>query len=232
MNTHHIITSTTQALCAGLLTVAVLMASFFVIEPTVGQAVDSNPFTIKTTITDEISFLTQPANVTATSAINGITGGTANGSTTAVVRTNSFTGYEMFITFANNATDNAMLGDVSDNQSIRDYPASGGEPTFLFSTASTSAVFGYTVSAADDTDLDQSFLDDGSSCNDLGGSYTLDRCWMEPMTSSFQIIDRTSAAATGATTTIHFRVHVPNNPSPSLVADIYTATATLTALNQ
>ena len=232
MNTQHLVTSTTYALVAAVLTVAVSMASFFLIEPTVGQAVDSTPFTIKTTITDEISFLTQPTNVTATSSINGITGGTANGSTTAVVRTNSFTGYEMFIAFANNAPDNAMLGDVSDNQSIRDYPASGGEPTFLFSTASTSAVFGYTVSAADDTDLDQSFLDDGSSCNDLGGSYTADRCWMEPSVSSFQIIDRTSAAATGATTTIHFRVYVPNNPSPALVADIYTATATLTALNQ
>ncbi len=232
MNTQHIINATTHAFVAAVLTVTVLAASFFMIEPTVGQAVDSNPFTIKTTITDEISFLTQPANVTATSSINGITGGTANGSTTAVVRTNSFTGYEMFISFANNGTPNAMLGDVSGNQSIRDYPATAGEPTFLFSTASTSAVFGYTVSAADDTDLDPSFLDDGGSCNDIGGSYTADRCWMEPATTTFQIIDRTSAAASGATTTIHFRIHVPNNPSPSLVADVYTATATLTALNQ
>jgi hypothetical protein len=235
MNTHTFINTTVHAVLAGVLSVVVVTASFFVLEPRVGQAVDGTPFTVKTTITDEISFLVQAANVTATGSINGITGGTANGSTTAVVRTNSFTGYEMFIAFTNNGTPNAMLGDDSDSQSIRDYPAVGGEPTFLFSTASTSAVFGYTVGATEESDLDPSFLDDGADCNvtiGLGGAYTADRCWMEPQVTSFQIIDRTSSAPSGATTTLAFRIHVPNNPTPSLVADVYTATATLTALNQ
>jgi hypothetical protein len=129
-----------------------------------------------------------------------------------------------------------MLGDVTDSESIRDYgTAVASVPDFLFSTASTSAVFAYTVSAVDDTDLAQAFLDDGGDCNipiGSGGAYTADRCWMEPRISSFEIIDRTTAAPTGATSTIHFRIHVPNNPSPGLVADTYTATATLTALTQ
>ncbi len=233
MNTQQYLHASLQALIAGVLVVAVMMVSYFIIEPQVGQAqATSGPFTIKTVITGEISFLVNAANVQATTSINGITGGTANGSTTAVVQTNSSTGYEMSIAFANNSTPNAMLGDTSASQAIRDYPATGGEPTFLFSTASTAAVFGYTVSAAIDTDLDQSFLDDGADCNQVGGSYTADRCWMEPMTSNFQIIDRTSAATTGATTTVHFRIHVPNNPSPAVVSDTYTATATLTATNQ
>lgn len=233
MNTQHYLHASTQAFVASVLAVTVLMMSYFIIEPQVGQAqATSGPFTIKTTITGEISFLVNAANVIATTSINGITGGTANGSTTAVVQTNSSTGYEMSIAFANNTTPNAMRGDSSLSESIRDYPATGGEPTFLFSTASTAAVFGYTVSAALDTDLDPSFLDDGSSCNQVAGDYTADRCWMEPSTSNFQIIDRTSAATTGATTTVHFRIYVPNNPSPAVVTDTYTATATLTATNQ
>jgi hypothetical protein len=187
-------------------------------------------------ITDEISFLVQPANVQATSSINGITGGTANGSTTVSVRTNSNTGYYMTIAFVDNGTPNAMEGDVSGSQSIHDYLTSSSTvPDYLFSTASTSAVFAYTVSALDDTDIAQAFLDNGADCNipiGSGGAYTADRCWMEPRTSSFEIIDRTSAAASGATSTVHFRIHVPNNPNPALVADTYTATATLTALNQ
>ncbi len=233
MNTRHYFTATKQAFLAAALAVVLLATSFFLVEPSVGQALVGTPFTIKQTITDEISFLLQATNVVASGTINGLTGGTANGTSTVVVKTNSFGGYNMTIAFTNNGTPNAMLGDVFASQSIHDYPAAGGIPTYNFSTASSAAVFAYTVGATDNTDIAQAFLDDGgSNCNELAGSYTADKCWMEPQTSSYQIIDRTSAAPTGATSTIAFRIHVPNNPSPGLVADTYTATATLTALNQ
>lgn len=232
MNTQHIINSTTQAIIVATVAVVVLAGSFFLIEPQVGQSATSGPFTIKQTIGDEISFLVDATNVVASGTINGLTGGTANGSTTVSVRTNSNTGYYMTIAFANNGTDNAMLGDASLSQSIHDLPASSTEPNYIFPTASTSAVFGYTVNATDETDIDQAFLDNGAACNQVAGSYTADRCWMEPQVSAYQIIDRTSAAATGATSTISFRIYVPSSPSPALVADTYTATATLTALNQ
>jgi hypothetical protein len=231
MSTRYFIQSVWQAIIASLLAVVLIALSFFMTEPTVGQAVTSGPFTIKTTITDEISFLVNAANVVATGSINGITGGTANGSTTAVVRTNSSNGYNMTLAFFDNGSGHAMQGDVSDSDSIRDYAAVGGQPTFLFSTASTSAVFGYTVSADDTSDVDPSFLNNGAACN-VGSTHTSDRCWMEPSTTGFTIINRASEATTGATSTISFRIHVPSNPSPGLVADVYTATATLTALNQ
>lgn len=231
MNTTHYTNAAKQALIAAFVILTLLASSFFLIEPTVGQAVTSGPFTIKTTITDEISFLVGAANVVATGSINGLTGGTANGSTTAVVRTNSSTGYNMSIAFADNLSGQAMLGDISGSDAIRDYAAVGGQPTFLFSTASTSAVFGYTVSATDPSDVDPSFLNNGSVCNS-GSTLTADRCWMEPMTTGFTIINRASDATSGATSTVSFRIHVPNNPNPGLVADVYTATATLTALNQ
>lgn len=231
MNTQFYLRSTYQALAGALLLLMVLASSFFLLEPKVGQAVVGTPFTIKQTITDEISFLVQAANVVATGTIAGLTGGTSNGTTTAVVRTNSAGGYTMSIAYTNNGTANAMLGDVSLSDSIRDYPASSSEPSFGFYTASTSSVFGYTVTASNPSDVDQSFKHTGTTCNS-GSSHAQNNCWMEPRTTGFDIINRNSPASDGATTTILFRVHVPNNPSPSLVEDVYTATATLTALNQ
>ncbi len=232
MNTQKFIIASTESLLAAFLTVAIIAIGFFVVEPQVGQAVTSGPFTIKTTITEEISFLVGAANVTAAGSINGITGGTATGSTTVVVRTNSSAGYYMTLAFFNNGTSEAMRGDSSLSTSIHDYPSTVGEPTYTFSTASTSSVFGYTVSANDTADIDPSFLHDGSACNTgSNANATSTYCWMEPTVAGFRIIDRGTSATGGATSTIHFRVYVPNNPNPGLVADVYTATATLTALN-
>ena len=231
--------SFTQSLIAAVVIVAVLMAGYFFVEPQVGRAQDtSGPFTINQQIIGETSFIVDAVNTTLSGSLNGITGGTANGSTTVVVQTNSPTGYVMDIAFFNNGTPETMRGRVSGSSAIRDYIASSTgsttnpyEPTFLFSTASTAAVFAYTVSAADSSDLDQSFLNNGTTCNS-GAGYTVDRCWMTPATTTFKIIDRDTDAVTGATSTLHFRVHVPNNPSPGVVADTYTATATLTVAPQ
>ena len=239
MNTKFYLSSITQALLATTLIVAVAMAGYFFAEPSVGRAQDtSGPFTINQVIIGETSFIVDAQNTTLSGSLNGITGGTANGSTTVVVQTNSPTGYVMDIQFFNNGTPETMRGRVTGSSGIRDYVASSTgsttnpfEPSFLFSTASTAAVFGYTVSAADSSDLDQSFLNNGTACNS-GAGYTADRCWMTPATTTFKIIDRDTDAVSGATSTLHFRVYVPNNPSPGLVADTYTATATLTVAPQ
>ena len=211
------------------LIITLLGAMFFVVEPRVGRAITSGPFTIKQTITDEISFTTHAANVTMVGDLQGITGGTANGTTTVVVKTNNVTGYLMSIAFASNNTLQTMKGDVTGDSGIRDYPASSGQPTYTFSTASSAAVFAYTVNSDDELDIDPSFVHNGVTCNQAG-TYTFDNCWMEPATTTFQIIDRAGSASSGATSTIHFRVHVPNNPNPALEEDVYTATATLTAI--
>ncbi len=224
-----------QALVATLIICTLLGLSFFLAEPRVGRAQDtSGPFTINQVITGETSFLVDAVNTNLSGNLNGITGGTANGSTTVSVQTNSSTGYTMTIAFYNNGSPQTMMGRTTGETTIRDYPATGGEPTYTFSTASTSAVFAYTATAVTTSDLDQSFLNNGSNaCNEPAGSRaSYDSCWMEPTVASFQVIDRDSAAVTGASTTIHFRVHVPNNPTPGIVADTYTATATLTVAPQ
>ncbi len=228
MNIKHYLNSAQQALIAAFLVVSLLGATFFIVEPSIGQAVDDT-FTIKQTITGEISFMASTSDVTMNGSINGVTGGTANGTTTAVVTTNNSTGYNMTIAFEDNAGDSAMYGDVSSSDAIHDYTASSSEPTYNFHTSSSSAVFGYTVSSAVAADADDSFKDNGAgTCGSGTNKYQV--CWMEPTVAAFTIVDRANAATDGATTTLNFRVYVPNSPSPALVTDTYTATATLTAV--
>lgn len=228
------VTAAIQSLITTGVICALLGLSFFVAEPRVGRAQDtSGPFTINQVITGETSFLVDAASTTLSGNLNGITGGTANGSTTVVVQTNSSGGYTMDIAFYDNGSDHAMEGRTTGTNTIHDYLVTGGVPTYTFSTASTSAVFGYTVTAANTSDLDQSFLNNGSNaCNTGSARSSYDQCWMEPTVAAFQVINRTSSAVNGATTTLHFRVHVPNNPTPGIVADTYTATATLTVAPQ
>lgn len=227
--------STSAKIAFVLASASVFLAGliFLSLEPTISRsatfATTSDEFIITQSITGEISFSTLAADVTMTGAINGITGGNSTGTTYAVVRTNSVTGYTMDLSFSNSP---AMRGNVSTSTAIRNYVGVGGEPQYAF-TASSAALFAYTVSASNTTDLDQSFLDNGSVCNSVGGSDTADACWMgNSGTSTFRIVNRGSSADSGATTSIKFKINVPNNPSPAVVADTYTATATLTATNQ
>jgi len=229
---HRSFDASLKAMVAAVMVLALSTMSFFLFEPRIGLAQPNvSTFTISQDIIGEISFLVPANNVGMVGALSGITGGTANGSSTFVVRSNNSGGYTVTIAFYDNGSGNAMQGIVSGSSPIMDYPSDAGQPTFLFSTASTSAVFGYTIETDDDANLATSFKSDGT-CNDALGGYEVDRCWMEPTTSSFQIINSEGAAPLGATSTLHFRVYVPNTPSPALVTDTYRATATLTANNK
>ena len=81
--------------------------------------------------------------------------------------------------------------------------------------------------ASTTADLDASFKNNGTVCN-AGALSTSNTCWMGASTTNFRIVSRGSAATTTATTTIQFRVNIPNNPVPAVNSDFYTATATLT----
>lgn len=206
--------------------IAVLL--FVVLEPVVSRSASAtDTFRITQQITEEISFLVAAADVTMAGAIGGVTGGNATGTTFAVVRTNSNGGYVMDIHFDNNP---AMRGSSTGSTAIKDYGTTT-EPSFNF-VASTSAQFGYTVSASTTADLDPSFKDNGIGTCNSGGTDTVGRCWKGPTTADFRVINRSTAASTGATTTFMFVVNVPNNPSPAVDEDYYIATATLTATTQ
>lgn len=233
MNLSHITQSAISAFVAALLVLAFGLMSFFMFEPQVSRATDSDPFIITQVIDGAVSFKTQPGNVSMNggAGIDGLAGGYATGTTYAVVRANS--GYYLDISFDNEGP--SMIGNTTGNTGLRDYSSSTYrmiEPAFGF-TASTAAMFGFTVTASSSASayVDASFKSSGSNCNQPAGT-ALGSCYMAPDTTDFRIMDSNTAFPDGATTSIRFKIVVPNSPVPSLEADTYTATATLTAAAQ
>lgn len=158
------------------------------------------------------------ANVSLSPSIPGVTGGTANGSTTVTVTTDSPSGYSLSIA----ASQSPAMQKAGD--SIADYvPA--GNPDFTFSTGAADAHLGYTPEGAD---VVQRFKDDGGSCN-VGSLQTGSACW-DGLSTSQEIISSSATAnhPLGATTSVRFRVGVGG--SVVQAPGLYTATTTLTAL--
>jgi len=219
------------ALVASAVTLTILMASYFVFEPVVAHGI-SDTFEITQEVTTQISFKTEPNDVTMNQTIPGVDGGSAYGTSTVAIITNNPTGYYMTIQFA---TTTAMQGENL-NSDINNYtPTVGGNPDFNFAVGAGDAEFGYTVnSVTTPGDIDVRFKDNGSNACNGGFSGTLtNRCWYgtADATSQVTIIDReTATPSTGATSTVVFRVGISPNPSPAIETGFYTATATLTAL--
>jgi len=212
--------------------VSILIMSFFVAEPAIshGQDATSNDFYIRQTITDENSFKVV-SNVNMDGSINGVTGGQATGTTQFVVLSNNSAGYTVEIDFQYTTNVEAMVGDESGDEAIRDYDGDVvGQPSFNFVASSSAGLFAYTVMSTSSADTAQSFLSLGTDCNIApggGGSQTEDRCWKSPDSAGFTIVDAGDAATRGATSTLKFVVNVPNGANPTPLAETYTATATL-----
>jgi len=160
------------------------------------------------------------ADVTMSPNIGGITGGTANGSTTVAVTTDSAAGYTLTI-FASGSP--AMQSGVN---TIADYTPSGAAPDYTFTTGATDSHFGYSPYGPDTV---QRFLDDGASLCNTGSSNGTATCWDGLSTSDATIASAGSANhPNGATTTIYFRLGIGG--SVGQPEGVYVATTTLTAL--
>ena len=225
--------SLVHALLIAVLVTGLGIAVYTVFEPAITHSQVNDTFIVTQTITDEISFLVNAADVTMDGSINGITGGFATGTTYAVVQTNDSDGYNMTIRFPY-ATTSGMQGDTTASVINNYTPAAAGVPDYEWvdNGAGGASEFGYTVNASTTADLDTTFRNNGTACNNAAGGDVAYKCWLNGSTTAETIVNRTSgSAATGATTTIRFKVAVPSNPTPNLDADTYTATATLTATN-
>jgi hypothetical protein len=162
--------------------------------------------------------MTTPSDVTMSPSLPGLTGGTSNGSTAVVVTTDSPAGYQLTIESSNTP---AMQNE---SESIADY-MQGADPDFLFTIGAASAQFGFSPSSVD---IPQSFKDNGTTCA-VGTLDTALACWAGLSTSPTLIAKGTGANhPSGATTTINFRVGIGSNAG--VIAGLYTATTTLTAL--
>jgi hypothetical protein len=223
----HFQQSAMYALLASVAALSVLFIGFFLAEPAIshGQE-DTSTFTIQQTITGESSFTVPPTDVTMAGSINGLTGGNATGTTQFVVTSNNSSGYYVEIAFFDNGNGAALAGDVTGSNALRDYDGDNvGEPSKNWS-ASTSAQFAYTVTSSSSADTDPSFFHDGgANCNT--GSLQTSYCWKAPAVAGFRIVDTSDAALTGATSSVQFKINVPNAAAPSPQAETYTATATL-----
>lgn len=163
--------------------------------------------------------LSGATDVTMDPAIPGVTGGTANGSTTVTVVTDSPSGYALTITAEN---DPAMQKGAN---TIADY-SPGTDPSFAFDVSENEAFFGFSPEGADIVDR---YKDNGADCN-TGGSFDTElACWDGASTIGQTIAQSTDPNhPNGATTSIRFRVGIGGsvNQDPGF----YVATTTVTAL--
>ena len=162
--------------------------------------------------------LSAVADIAMSPAISGVTGGTANGSTTVTVTTDSPAGYQLTIEAEN---DPAMQKGAD---TIADYDP-GGDPDFSFTTGSADAHFGY---SPEGVDIVQRFLDNGSDTCNTGSTDTALACWDGLSTGAVVIASAAdSNHPDGVTTSVHFRVGV--GASAAVTAGVYTSTTTITA---
>jgi hypothetical protein len=219
--------SVNQAILIAISAIVLVVFSFTILEPALGLAV-TDDFTVTQTITSEISFVASTTDVVMDTPIQSLTGGTSNGTTTVVIRTNDNDGYNLTIHFSSTTAMSRNGGGGV----IEDYVATT-TPDFTYNSAQIFGQLAYRVTGAQAADVDPTFRDNGTTLCGTGSNNTAGACWMGPETAANQemIINRASSTpGSGSTTTINFRVSVPANPTPTIPDGIYTATSTLTAL--
>lgn len=143
--------------------------------------------------------ISSPSDV-ALSSINGLTGGSSNGSVGWNVTTDSPSGYTLYI----KASTSPALRSAG-GASFADYAPAGAAPDFSFSITTSQSAFGF---SPEGPDIVGTFKDNGSACN-TGSSDTANACW-----DGFSTTQKTIAVAPtynqplGATTTVKLRAQI------------------------
>lgn len=213
---------------------ALLTIAFMAIEPIVSRAQVSDEFTITQVVNDAIGFAVVTADVSMVGTLDGLIGGTSYGTTTARVTTNNGTGYNMTIQFSSTT---AMQIDGGTDY-ISNYVYSTGTATYPsgYDITQANAQFGFSVNASNTSDISPVFTSDGSgSCGTANnGTFAVNDCWRGASSTDEAyetvLIDTSAQTpASGSTSTVQFRITIPNGPTPAVPNGIYVATATLTA---
>lgn len=165
--------------------------------------------------------LTMATATTMLPSIPGLSGGTATGSTQAVVKTNNIVGYTLEI----NASTSPAMQKADLSKYFSDYTPVGAYPDFNWNVPSTTSEFGF---SPEGSHVVQRYLDNGSSeCNQPSGFNNPDKCW-DFFTESAKVLSiSNSADEDGVTTTIKLKAESGNNHVQ--VSGIYYANLTVTA---
>jgi len=164
--------------------------------------------------------LSTTGDIALSPAIPGISGGFSTGSSTVTVITDSLSGYELTIEAGTSPAMN------SGSNTISDYTPATSDPDYTFTTLAADAHLGF---SPEGVDIVQRYLDNGVSCNQFGGSDTVDTCW-DGLSTSPTTIARSSGSnhPAGTGTTIEFQVGIGG--SVTQPAGSYVATTTVTAI--
>ncbi len=223
-----------ESLVSAALIILLMLSSLVIFEPVVSRAV-TDEFTVTQTVSSAIAFAASTTDVTMNGTLDGLTGGTSYGTTTVRVTSNSVAGYNLSIKFSSTT---AMIrngsNDVIDNYvystTTTSYPAG-------FDTSLPNAQFGFTVNASNTAEISSVFTHSGSLCGTANnGSFTINNCWRGASSTNAsaatELINSSAPTpASGSTSTVQFRITIPNGPTPSVPNGTYVATATLTALD-
>jgi len=232
MSKTYLLDSAYKAFVATLLCIVLGVSAFFAFEPVIGQSAEET-FQVTQTISGAIAFQASTSPVTMTGTLDGLTGGTSWGTTTSKVRTNNATGYNLSIRFAS-VTPMVRNGGGGSIASFR-YSTSTASYPSGFDTSVANAQFGFSVNASNTSEISGVFKHNGTDCGTSNNvSFSVNNCWRGASTTSAvattQLINSSAPTpSSGSTTTVQFRITIPNNPSPSVPDGTYVATATLTA---
>lgn len=149
----------------------------------------------------------------------GLAGGTALGSTSFNVITDSPAGYSVSVVASHSPAMQSSFG------TIPNYVPAGLVPDFAFTSTASQAFFGF---SPEGSDITIRYKDDGVACG-IGTLDTSAACW-DTLGTAEQIIasGNVSNHPSGATTTIQFRITLGSGAA--VTAGLYTATTTITAL--
>lgn len=156
----------------------------------------------------------------ALASVSGLYAASTSGDIEWHVTTDNSAGYSLSL---KSGSAPALSSGAHD---FTDYTPSASVPDYTWTLTASAATFGYTVGGPDTVTR---FLDDGSSCNQAGGSASADTCWDGFSTSNIIVASDINAnGPAGATTTVTVKAGV--GASANQPAGSYTATIIATAM--
>jgi hypothetical protein len=162
--------------------------------------------------------LASVGDVVMSPSISGVTGGTANGSTTMRVITDSPAGYSLSVQASTNPAMQSISSTIANYVPV-------GNPDYSFVFGVNDALFGF---SPEGEDIVTRYKDNGALCN-IGVLSGAGTCW-DTLATTSQIIASGADAnhPLGEETVLLFRVGVGANVAQA--PGVYTATTTVTAL--